>query len=153
VPAETCRHALDSAKRPNRRQKPPSSRHFSGNLRQLSWERAKNSGKTSKKSIKNGGNWRFFEGKSAISTYVYARGTEAHTAGILELMSSRPAAWSELLTDNSKSDRHLSGRDSDRRVSDRGDLRVAPIDWDQHDEPFQESISAIDSTLPLDLIV
>jgi hypothetical protein len=40
--------------------------HFSSNLRRLSWAREENSGKTSKESIKNGGNWRLLDGQSAI---------------------------------------------------------------------------------------
>jgi hypothetical protein len=54
VPAQACRPALDSAKRLNRRQKPPSCGHFSGIPRHLPWERGKNSRNTSEISLKNG---------------------------------------------------------------------------------------------------
>jgi hypothetical protein len=107
VPAQTRRPAPDSAERLNRRQKPPSCGHFSGNPRHLFWERGKNSGRTSEKSIKTGGEWRFFEGRSAISTSVYKTGTGAETAGMLGVTSARPGALVELTADNSKTKRHL----------------------------------------------
>jgi hypothetical protein len=107
VPSQTCRRAIDSAKRPNRRQKPPSCGHFSDNLRHVWWERGKNSGKTSGISIKNGGKWRFFEGQSAILTSAYARGIEAQTAGMRVLTSASGPATSEVLDDNSKMERHF----------------------------------------------
>jgi hypothetical protein len=114
-------------------QKPFFARHFSANLRHLFWERGKNSGKTSETSIKNVGNCRFSAGQSAISTSAYTTGTRAQTVGMLGLSSASPAATSDLLTDNSKTDRHFFGRDCDRRVSDRRDMRVAPGDlsWGQ----------------------
>jgi hypothetical protein len=55
---------------------------FPDNLRHRCSRRRKNSKKTSEKSIKSGGNWRFLEGQSAISMSVYARRTEAQTAGM-----------------------------------------------------------------------
>ena len=90
---------------------------FADNLRHLVWERGKNSRKTSEKSLKNGEEWRFFEGQSAILTSVYARGTEAQTAGALRLTSATPAASSELLTANLELERHFS------LVSGAGELR------------------------------
>jgi hypothetical protein len=86
-------------------------------MRHRSWEFVKDSGKTSEKSTKNGGKWRFFEGQSAILTSVYARGTEAQTAGALRLTSATPAASSELLTANLELERHFS------LVSGAGELR------------------------------
>jgi hypothetical protein len=110
----------------NRRQKPSSSHHFSDNRRRLSHKRGKNPEKTSEKSIKSGGDWRFFEGQNAISTSVYTTGTVAGTNGTPGLTSASRAVSSDLLTANSKSERHFFGCDRGRRVADRGDMRVAP---------------------------
>jgi hypothetical protein len=108
------------------RQKPSFSRHISDNLRHLSHRRGKNSGKTSEKSIKNGGKWRFFEAQSAISTSVYTTGTVAQTTGMLTLTSAGLAACSGLLAANLKTERHFFGCDSDRCGFDRRDMTVAP---------------------------
>jgi hypothetical protein len=118
VPPQTCRPALDSDKRPNGSQKPSFSPRFSVNLRHLSWERGKNSRKTREKSSKNGAKWRFFEGKSAISTVVYENGIEAQTNGVPGLTSASPAALSDRQTANSKTERHF------RRVECRDDPRA-----------------------------
>jgi hypothetical protein len=85
---------------------------------------AKNPGKMGKNGTKNGEMWRFFQGQSAISTSVYATRTEAQTTGVPELTSASRPASSNLLTANSKTDRHFFGCDWDRRVSDRRDMRV-----------------------------
>jgi hypothetical protein len=103
-----------------------SSHHFSDNPRHLSRKRGKNSEKTSEKSIKSGGNWRFFEGQSAISTSVYTTGTVARANGTPGLTSVSRAVSSNLLTANSKTERHFFGCDRGRRVADRGDMRLAP---------------------------
>jgi hypothetical protein len=81
--------------------------------RHLSWERGKNTRKTSEKSLKNGGKRRFFEGKSAISTFVYTTDTRAQTASMPRLASASPAASNGLLTANSRMERRFFGCDAD----------------------------------------
>jgi hypothetical protein len=53
-------HRAGFGRRPDRRQKQPSSPDFPDNLRHLRRERRKNSRKTSETSTKNGAQWRFF---------------------------------------------------------------------------------------------
>jgi hypothetical protein len=151
VPAQTLRPALDSAKRLDRRQKPPSCHHFGGNSRHFSCECGKNSGKISENSSKNGGNWCFFEGQSAISTLAYARGTEAKPTGMLGLTSASCAASRDLLTANSKTERHFFGCNWDPPVSDCLDMKVVPSEWERRDEPTHGSIYPMNSTWIIDL--
>jgi hypothetical protein len=151
VPAQTLRPARDSAKRLDRRQKPPACRHFGGNLRHLSCERGKNSGKISENSSKNGGNWRFFEGQSAISTPVYAKWSKANPTDMLGLTSASRTASRDLLTANSKTERHFFGCDWDPPVSDCLDMRVVQSEWERRDEPTHGSIYPMNSTWIIDL--
>jgi hypothetical protein len=123
---ETCCAALISTSGPTAAKKPPSSHRFSDTLRHLSQKRGKNSGETGEKSIKNGEKWRFSEGQSAISTSLYTTEKVAETTGMPGLTSASPLALSDLLTANSKTERHCFGCDWDRRLPDRRDIRVAP---------------------------
>jgi hypothetical protein len=131
VPVQTCRQALDSAKRPDRRQGPSFSRRFSGNLRHFSGERGKNSRKASENSSKNGERWRFFEANSAISTLVYKNGVEARTIGAQGLTSAGPAASSDRQTANLKTERHfrrVECRDDPRGLLPVGRVRLCRLD-------------------------
>jgi hypothetical protein len=52
-------------------------------------------------------NGAFFEGQDAISTSIYKIGARAQTIGMAGLTYPRPAASSDPLTDNSKTERHF----------------------------------------------